>query len=119
MLLSQYLVPFGITEKGQIEAAAPPRLNGRYPFSYRPSPGRTAMGKMRRRNRSFARLPQRHPCWWGGPSWAPWALRLLPRFLLEFFHPFEVTLTDLMNHALGVAVVVALMTSRPARAVMP
>jgi hypothetical protein len=43
----------------------------------------------------------------------------LPRFLLEFFLPFEVTLMDLMNHALGVAVVVALMTSRPARAVMP
>jgi len=40
---------------GQIEAAAPPRLNGRYPFSYRPSPGRTAMGKMRR-FRPFERL---------------------------------------------------------------
>jgi hypothetical protein len=43
----------------------------------------------------------------------------LAAFLLEFFHPFEVTLMDLMIHALGVAVVVALMTSRPARAVMP
>lgn len=39
----------------------------------------------------------------------------LAAFLLQFFHPFDLTLMDLLIHAVGVAVVVTLMASRPAR----
>jgi hypothetical protein len=39
----------------------------------------------------------------------------LAAFLLQFFHPFDLTLMDLLIHAAGVAVVVTSMTSRPMR----
>lgn len=39
----------------------------------------------------------------------------LAAFLLQFFHPFDLTLMDLAIHAVGVAVVVTLMASRLAR----
>jgi hypothetical protein len=39
----------------------------------------------------------------------------LAAFLLQFFHPFDLTLMDLLIHAVGVAAVVTLMASCLAR----
>jgi hypothetical protein len=39
----------------------------------------------------------------------------LTAFLLQFFHPFDLTLMDLAIHAIGVAVVVMVIASRPIR----
>jgi hypothetical protein len=39
----------------------------------------------------------------------------LTAFLLQFFHPFDLTFMDLAIHAIGVAVVVMVIASHPMR----